>query len=251
MQENKNRIMAHLIAGYPDLETSYKIAEILIESGVSALEIQFPFSDPSADGPAIQKASAIALEKGFKVNQGFEFVKRIKTYKNIPVFIMTYGSIVYTGGVENFVRQAASSGAEGLIIPDLPFDYDEGLYQLCRSAEIECVPVLVPSMTKSRIEKVIELKTRCIYAALRSGTTGVKTEIDRQCKEFLSVIRSLCRSNVEIMAGFGLRTREQITALEGLADYYIVGSALVMIIDEIQKEDRADTAIGYYIKSLI
>jgi len=248
MKEKNNKIMTHLVAGYPDIDSSFEIAEILISSGVSSLEIQFPFSDPTADGPAIEKACSIALEKGFKVDEGFSLVKKITSVTDIPVFIMTYGSIVFARGIEKFVKDCASSGAEGIIVPDMLFDYDEGLGRTCRSYNIECVPVIVPSMKNERIKKVADLGCGYIYAALRSGTTGVKTVIDHSCISFLE---NLNKSGSKIMAGFGLRSREQISQLEGLADYYIVGSAIAGMIDTITGEAGSYDKIGDYIKTLL
>ncbi|MDX9800587.1 MAG: tryptophan synthase subunit alpha [Spirochaetia bacterium] len=255
--ENKNQIMAHLIAGYPDVDTSFEIAKILIRSGICALEIQFPFSDPTADGPAIEKACSKALEKGFKVDGGFALVKKITSLTDIPVFIMTYGSIVFARGIERFVKDSADSGAEGVIVPDMLYDNDEGLGKACRSHNIEFVPVIVSSMKKQRIEKVIESGTGYIYAALRSGTTGAKTVIDDSCISFLE---NLKKSRSNIMAGFGLRSKDQIRGLEGLANYFIVGSALVNMIADIAdiadnkyNTDKAGNynRIGDYIKRLL
>ncbi len=248
MKEKNNKIMTHLVAGYPDIDTSFEIAKILVRSGVSALEIQFPFSDPTADGPAIEKACSIALEKGFKVDDGFSLVSKITSFSDIPVFIMTYGSIVFARGIEKFVKDSASSGAEGVIVPDMLFDYDEGLGRICRSHNIECVPVIVPSMKNERIKKVAELGSGYIYAALRSGTTGVKTVIDHSCISFLENLKN---SGSKVMAGFGLRSKDQISQLEGLADYYIVGSAIVGMIDTIADEKGSYDKIGDYIKTLL
>ncbi len=256
MRQEKNKIMAHLVAGYPDIETSLRFAKTLIESGVSALEIQFPFSDPTADGPAIERACSLALENGFRVDDGFALVKKLSSLTDIPLFIMTYGSIAYTGGIGNFVEKAANAGSHGLIVPDLPFDYDEGLYALCRKSGLECVPVLVPSMAEERIEKIISLKSGFLYAALRSGTTGSKTLIDDSCRQFLE---KLAGKGPKVMAGFGLRSREQIAQLEGLADFFIVGSALVAILEEITaasgdescRKKMSLSAAGEYIKTLL
>lgn len=252
MNSVKNRIMAHLIAGYPDMEKSLEIALLLAESGVSALEIQFPFSDPTADGPAIEKASMISLENGFRVDKGFELVRKAAEKTALPVFIMTYGSIAYARGVEKFAEDSASAGAEGVIVPDLPFDYDEGLYAACRRRSMNAVPVAVPSMEESRIEKIAAADSAYIYAALRSGTTGTATEIGMESITFL---KKLGNSGKKVMAGFGLRNREQIKQLEGLADYFIVGSSVVNLISEINGRNRewaeGSCKIRTYIESLL
>lgn len=254
MSDEKNRIMTHLVAGYPGKGKDLEIAVTLAENGASALEIQFPFSDPTADGPAIEKACTVSLARGFRVSDGFELVRNASKRTGVPVFIMTYASIVYAKGIKNFVREAAASGAEGLIIPDLPFDYDEGLYGICRDEGIECVPVIVPSMETERINKILDLGTAYIYAALRSGTTGDKTDINEQSISFLE---KLGKGSAAIMAGFGIRAREQIEKLKGYADYLIVGSALVNIIagseeTGIEEDKKAmPEKAGSYVRSLL
>ncbi|MCQ2303346.1 MAG: tryptophan synthase subunit alpha, partial [Bacteroidales bacterium] len=126
------RLMSHLIAGFPDGETSVAIADALVKGGASILEIQLAFSDPSADGPAIQTASTVALEKGYSTKQGLEIVKKIHDmHPDTPIYIMTYGSLAFTPGVENFVKMCKDAGVSACIIPDLPFDNDEGLTAAC------------------------------------------------------------------------------------------------------------------------
>ena len=130
--------MSHLIAGFPDAETSVAIADALVKGGASILEIQLAFSDPSADGPAIQTASTIALEKGFSTKQGLEIVKKIhERHPETPIYIMTYGSLAFTPGVENFVKMCKDAGVSACIIPDLPFDCDEGLTEACKKHGLE------------------------------------------------------------------------------------------------------------------
>ena len=237
------KIMTHIIAGYPDYESSLEAARVLCKSGISALEVQFPFSDPTADGPMIEKACTLALENKFTVDMGFDFVRRIRKDYKIPVFIMTYGSLPVARGIEKFAADSADAGSEGLIIPDLPFDYDEKLYSSCSRHGIECVPVVVPSTAPERLDAILSLKTKYIYAALRSGTTGAATEIDRECREFLKKIK---QSGAVVMAGFGIRNRSQIDALRGLADYFIIGSAIVSMMDESRDYSR----LGDYIKNI-
>ena len=126
-------LMSHLIAGFPDAETSIAIADALVKGGANILEIQLAFSDPSADGPAIQTASTVALEKGYSTKQGLEVVKKIhERHPETPIYIMTYGSLAFTPGVENFVKMCKDAGVSACIIPDLPFDCDEGLTDACK-----------------------------------------------------------------------------------------------------------------------
>ncbi len=221
------KIMTHMIAGFPDNETSFKVAEALIAGGASYLEIQFPFSDPSADGPVIEKASYDAIEAGFTVEEGFRLIERIKETSDIPVFIMTYANIAYKSGIREFVEKGKKSGAAGFIIPDLPFDSDEGLLSEADKAALSVVPVVVPGIKEERLEKILSYRTDYIYAAMRKGITGKETVIDSSNRQYLETIRNKGKKDLNILAGFGIRGKEQIKMLEKHADCAIVGSAIV------------------------
>lgn len=217
-------IMAHLVAHYPDVPASLEVGRELVAAGVSFLEVQFPFSDPTADGPAIQAACTTALDAGFRSTDGFELVAALTGESEVPVFIMTYASIVVSHGVDWFAERAAAAGAAGLIVPDLPPDYDEGLYDAGRSAGLAVVPVLVPSSAPARVDAALATGPRYVYAALRRGITGASTEIGTENIGFLEKLRA---AGCHVMAGFGIRRREQVEALVGHADTMVVGSAFV------------------------
>ena len=128
-------IVSHFIAGYPNLKFSFETAlRTLAEGGAAYLEMQIPFSDPSADGPVIEGACREALAGGFKVDDAFPLLQRIRKETGIPVFLMSYGNILFSRGIPSFVKQAKEAGAAGLIIPDLVYGRDEGLYEEGRPA---------------------------------------------------------------------------------------------------------------------
>jgi len=230
-------IMAHLVAHYPDGPASLEVGRELVRGGVSFLEVQFPFSDPTADGPAIQAACTTALDAGFRSTDGFGLVSALTVESEVPVFIMTYASVVVSHGVDWFAERAAAAGASGLIVPDLPPDYDEGLYDAGRAAGLAVVPVLVPSSAPARVEAALDTGPRYVYAALRRGITGASTEIGAENISFLQTLRA---AGCHVMAGFGIRRREQVEALQGHADTVVVGSAFV---DRISRgESVADLA---------
>lgn len=225
----EKRLMTHLVAGYPTMDESEKTAHAMVEGGASFLEVQFPFSDPIADGPLIQGACTESLEKGFTVEMGFLFVKKLSSEVDIPVFLMTYANLVLAAGVENFVKRAVESGASGLIIPDLPYDYDEGLYHMGRKYEIPIVPVVIPGIDSRRLEKILDSKPSYIYAAIRKGITGAKSSIDDSTIKFLS---SLTYSGSRVLAGFGIREKDQVDLLSPHVHCCVIGSALVEVIQK-------------------
>ncbi len=197
------RIMAHLVAGYPDLEGSLEVARGLLEGGCAYLEVQFPFSDPTADGPLIQEACDTALRSGFRVARGFQLVRQIRAFSPVALFLMSYANPVVVGGVGEFLRRAREAGAAGIIVPDLPVDSDEGLYARSRELGLEAVPVVAPNITEERLKLVGGTGARYLYAALRPGITGQRTEIGAENLAFLRRLESPGRKASAARPGSG------------------------------------------------
>lgn len=219
------KIMAHLVAGYTTDEIARAAARGLAEGGVSYFEVQLPFSDPAADGPAIQTACAEVLSRSYRVSQGFSFVKYLTMeFPTIPVFIMTYTNLVWNAGIDAFVRTAANVGAKGLIVPDLPFDHDEGLSLACTKRGLCAVPVVAPSMTQHRLALLAKKHPEFVYAALRPGITGQETEIDIATLSFINSIGVLGSS---VLAGFGIRSGKQVSLLAPHVHAVVAGSVFV------------------------
>ncbi len=222
----KVKLMAHLVAGYPTQKASLEAARALARGGATYLEVQFPFSDPSADGPAIQAACTQALAAGFKVSKGWELVSTLRQeFPNLPVFVMSYASIVIARGVKAFVDEAARQGV-GLIIPDLIPGADEGLFEAGRLAGVPIVPVIVPTVSKERLQDLLALKPEWVYTAIRTGITGVHTTLTPDLEFFLAGLRD----QTKVLAGFGIDSPEQVRSLASFAHAVVVGSAFVRSI---------------------
>ncbi len=221
-------VMAHLVAGYPTDELAFAAARGLAEGGVAYFEVQIPFSDPGADGPAIQTASSEVLSRGYRVADAFAFINRLsRSYPGIPAFLMTYANLAWSGGIETFVQQAADAGVHGLIIPDLPFDGDEGLALACAHKGLSCVPVAAPSMGADRLNTLVGKHYPFIYAALRSGITGQETSIDERTISFIETVGA---SGSAVLGGFGIRTGEQVALLAPHVHAVVAGSVFVNLI---------------------
>lgn len=231
---NKIKLMSHLVAGYPTNEIALESARALIKGGADILEIQLPFSDPSADGPVIQKACTEVLQRKYTTRDGLSFINKIhQEYPSIPIYIMSYGSLIYTPGIKNFCKKASEVGVKGLIIPDLPFDNDEGLTEYCKDYGMENIPVAAPSMSEDRLHKMANAGFTYIYAALRTGITGTNTIIDKSTLEFLTKISS---GGSKIYGGFGISTGEQSKILSDKVEAIVAGSVFVRIISENQND---------------
>ncbi len=141
---------------------------------------------------------------------------------------MCYGNTVFFHGVEKFLRRCKEATVLGLIVPDLPPDYDEGLFQMGEKLGLYIVPVVAPTVKEDRLKRILSLNPRYIYAALRKGITGQQTSIGEENLGFLERIRFISRSgDIRILAGFGISSREQIETLSPYVDASIIGSAFI------------------------
>lgn len=227
---SKIKLMSHLVAGYPTDELSFTAAKALVDGGADILEIQLPFSDPSADGPAIQGACTEVLERHYRTADGLAFIEKLhKEFPQVQIYIMSYGSLIYTPGVKAFCKKAASVGVTGMIIPDLPFDFDEGLTAACKENGMINIPVAAPSMSDERLAKLANAGFPYIYAALRTGITGTDTKIDDATLNFLNKVSA---GGSKIYGGFGISNGVQSGALADAVDAVVAGSVFVRIITE-------------------
>lgn len=237
-----SRIMAHLIAHYPDRERSLAVARGLVAGGADYLEIQFPFSDPTADGPVIQEACQQALDTGFTVDDGFSFIREVQDQatdergQEVPIFLMTYASLIYSRGVAQFIADGVAAGCTGFILPDIPLDYDEGVFDAAADAGVSIMPVTVTSARDRRVELLQQRSPQYIYVALRRGITGTKTEIGEENLAFIDRLRP---AGARIMAGFGISEHEQVAALSSHVHAAVVGSAFVRTVTAHASDDPA------------
>ncbi len=246
-------LMAHMIPFYPDEETSREIALAMLGEGAEYLEIQFPFSDPGADGPVIEAACQKALKSGFSVDRGFDFIgslrERSESLKNnrASLFVMTYASIIFTRGIDSFCREASQRGVRGLIVPDLPLDSDEGLRAAAEAAGLTLVPVLAASSREDRISLAVESRSEFVYCALRKGITGEKTSLGDANIKFL---HKAAEGGAKILAGFGISSGDQVKVLQGNAHAAVVGSAFLRAHDQGYKGKIGPNAVKMLIRDL-
>jgi tryptophan synthase alpha chain len=222
-------IMTHMVAYYPDRTRSLEVARAFVDGGASYLEIQFPFSDPSVDGPVIQSACTRALEAGFRVDDGFALIEEVSRFAGRPIFVMSYASLVFVRGVERFIQDVRKAGASGVIIPDLPIGYDEGLFDFAERSGVEVAAVVSPSIREERLAVVCARPGRYLYASLRTGITGTITPIDEKSFSFLKRIGAYGK---RVLAGFGVATPEQVKRIAPHVHAVVVGTALIRCIED-------------------
>jgi len=222
----KIRLMTHVVAGDPDLETSLELVRRMSAAGTDLVEIQIPFSDPLADGPAIMAANQRALDQGVRPGDCFRLVADLKKNVSTPLLLMTYGNIPCQMGWKRFAEACADAGASGVIIPDLPHDERlPGLHDAFQARGIRFIHLLSPGMTDDRLQRIIGLASGFLYVTLRVGTTGAVSRIEDRGLEFLEKVRSL--TALPIAAGFGISSPGHLDLLRGKVDCAIIGSHLI------------------------
>ncbi|HEX5744307.1 MAG TPA: tryptophan synthase subunit alpha [Candidatus Saccharimonadales bacterium] len=225
-----NKLMCHVVAGYPDADACLGLMKGMQKAGAAAIEVQIPFSDPIADGETIMRANDVALEGGMTTAKSFELIKQAGL--GCDVYVMSYIQKVLHCGFEAFCEAVAKAGAKGLIIPDLPHESPEHkeLLRLCRNYKLELVPVFSPGMPRERLKAALEDDPKCVYVTSRKGITGSEYAGGGELKRFVDDIRN--QSDAEVMIGFGISTPQDVKDALELGDVAVVGSAF---IKELQK----------------
>ena len=247
--EKRVGVMTHVIVGYPTLQATEELVLTMVENGVDFIELQIPFSDPVADGPTILKASQIALDNGVKVEDAFTLAHNLrKKGVTIPLFFMTYANIVYRYGIQKFVEHSVAVGIDGFIVPDLPFNTEEGkkMFEYSRRHNIEMIPLYAPTMSDERYELLGGYVQNIIYAVSRTGVTGVKgTNSENDLIPYIEKIRKTIPKKARIALGFGIQTHEQIGVLQNIVDTVVIGSHIVRLF-----ERGGNEGVGQFLRSI-
>jgi len=215
-----------ITAGDPDAETSYAILEKLPHIGADIIELGMPFSDPMADGPAIQASSLRALKSGMSLAGTLKLVERFrKVDKTTPIVLMGYFNPIHAYGVERFARDAGRAGVDGLIVVDLGPEEDSVLRAASGKAGFDIVRLVTPTTDDKRLATVLDGAGGFLYYVSVAGVTGTKTFTEDDVKQAIARIRRA--SKLPCAVGFGIRTPEAAAMIARIADAAVVGSAIV------------------------
>jgi tryptophan synthase alpha chain len=226
----KKGLIPFITAGDPDLTSTIELTKLIAGAGADVIELGVPFSDPMADGPVIQQASCRALASGATLAKVLETVKEIKKGINIPLILMGYYNPVYKFGIKRFASAAAEAGVNGLIIPDLPHEESGPLRGAALEAGMDLIPLVAPTTTGERMEKIAADARGFIYCVSVTGVTGDRTEIKTDIAEFTDMVRRY--TSLPLAVGFGISGPEQAARMAAHCDAVVVGSAIVRIIGE-------------------
>jgi len=233
--EHKPIFMPYFPVGYPSLETSLDVIEALAKNGADLIEVGLSFSDPLADGPVIQKATQIALEKGITVKKSLEAVAELrKRGVTVPLVMMGYYNPILAFGLDKFFEQARSAGVDGFIIPDLPpeeaGEFTQADMAASTRAGLPLISMLAPTTPPERMEMISRQAQGFIYLVSVTGVTGARNDIPDGLQELVARVRQ--HTSLPVCVGFGIGTPQQAKAVGAMADGVIVGSACVRSIGE-------------------
>lgn len=218
--------MTHIVVGYPTLRESERIASVLARNS-EIVELQIPFSDPSADGPTIATANEISRKNGITAKKCLEFAGKIsRKFPQTEFLLMTYFNPVLQFGIEKFVKKAKSLGIRGFIVPDLPIEESTEFLAACKKNKLNFIFVVAPNSTKVRLRKITAKASSFIYCAARLGVTGQQTSFDSRLKKFLTRVKKF--TQLPLAVGFGVNNRKDIMAIKKSGgEIAVIGSAII------------------------
>ena len=239
--QGRAALVTFITAGDPDLATSMAILQALPAAGADVIELGMPFSDPMADGPAIQLSSQRALKAGQTLAKTLDMVRALRTANDVmPLVLMGYYNPIYIYGVERFLRDARSAGVDGLIVVDLPPEEDAELCLPALAAGLNFIRLATPTTDDKRLPAVLANTSGFVYYVSITGITGTAAPDTAKTAAAVGRIKRHCKLPVAV--GFGVRTAEQAAAIAASADGVVVGSALVNALKASLDESNRATA---------
>ena len=216
-------VMTHVVCGYPSFEENWKELEIMQQHDVDLVELQFPFSEPSADGPLFVKANQEAIEKGVTVKDCFEFMQKVSEQFSFKVIMMGYYNTVFKTGHQAFLKRLAEAGAVGFILPDLPVDEAKELQTIAKELDLAPIVLMTPTNTDARLKQLADCAEGFIYTVARRGVTGSQTDMDNEVAQFVGRCKNA--TDLPLAVGFGVSERKDIEFIGRHADIAVIGTA--------------------------
>lgn len=224
--EGRAALVAYLMAGDPDLETSYQAICEVRDQGADLIELGAPFTDPMADGPSIQKAGLRALAEKTTLTDVLALAKRFREHDQVtPLVLMGYANPIHRIGYAAFAAAAAEAGIDGTILVDLPPEEDKELRQAYAEHEISVIRLATPTTTETRMKTVADGASGFVYYVAVAGVTGAGSATPESIRGGIEMAKRV--SGLPVCVGFGIRTGEQAAAMAEIADGVVVGSAFV------------------------
>jgi tryptophan synthase alpha chain len=233
-------LVTYVTAGDPTAALSGEIVCALDRAGADVIEVGVPFSDPVADGPAIQQASERALRAGGTLSSTLDLVAAVRARVQAPIVLFTYVNPVLRMGVDRFIDRAADSGVSGVLLLDLPIEESADMHAALDSRDLDQIFLVSPTTTDARLATAARLGRGFLYAISRLGVTGTRETVAESAEPLVTRIRQACALPVAL--GFGISRPEHVASVCAFADAAVVGSAIVQVITEAVAAGRPPAA---------
>jgi tryptophan synthase alpha chain len=241
-------LVAYITAGDPSLEASAEIVLAAANAGADVIELGVPFSDPLADGPTIQRASERALRGGAALAGVIDLVRRVRAHSAVPLVLFSYFNPILQMGLERFADAAAAAGADGVLATDLTLEEADDYRSILHSRGLDTIFLAAPTSTDARLAKIAEVSSGFLYLISRMGVTGTREALPEELPALAKRVRQV--TSISIAVGFGISQPQHVTALAGIADAAVVGSALVAEIEKAATPKAAAEAVAARVRIL-
>jgi tryptophan synthase alpha chain len=241
-------LIPFLTAGDPNLEATEALVLAMAEAGADIIELGVPFSDPTAEGPTIQRSSSRALENGTSLRAILQLVERLRRRIETPLVLMGYANPLHAMGAEAFAKSAVQVGVDGIIIPDLTPEDGAPYLDPCRDAGIDPIYLAAPTTRPDRLEMLVRETRGFLYYVSLQGVTGARQALAKGIEEKVDQIHAL--GEIPVCVGFGVSTPEQAAEIGAYADGVVVGSAIVDRIEAAGSIESAVEDVARFIEDL-
>jgi tryptophan synthase alpha chain len=241
-------LVAYITAGDPSLEVSAEIVLAAADAGADVIELGVPFSDPLADGPTIQRASERALRGGATLAGVIDLVRRVRAHSAVPLVLFSYFNPILQMGLEKFADAAAAAGADGVLATDLTLEEAGDYRSILHARGLDTIFLAAPTSTDARLAMIAQSTSGFLYLISRTGVTGAREALPEDLPALARRVRQV--TSLPIAVGFGISLPAHVTALAGIADAAVVGSALVAEIEKAATPTAAAEAVAARIRIL-
>ena len=225
-QNGEKTNIGYVVAGYPNLEFTKKFLENLDKTSIDILEVGVPYSDPLADGKLISEASFAASEARVTTDTVFDLINEVKEKVTKPLVFLIYYNLIFSYGIDKFIKKCVECGIKGLLVPDLPYEEAKELFEKAKENNIDFIP-FVSVTSQDRIEKVASRGSGFVYAIGSLGVTGSKQVDLPRLEKFIENIRT--KTDLPVSLGFGIKNNDNVNTMRKFADGVIVGTSIVEI----------------------
>lgn len=244
---NGKALIPYITCGDPDLQATMRLVLALERMGAAIVELGIPYSDPLADGPVIQRASQRALRNHINIDNIFDMISKLREQSEIPLIFLVYYNLVFRYGIDRFLENCMKNGIDGLVIPDLPLEERQGLYEQMNAYSIDLIPMVAPT-SENRIREIVQLGSGFVYCISSKGVTGARSSFDDNIINFMEQVKK--HSAIPTVIGFGISNGEAVKKLKGLSDGLIVGSSIIERIEAGIPKGNVEENVCEFIRQL-